>query len=165
MLAEDHRRMEALLDAAASDPEGSGIGPYTEFRAALLRHIGMEENVLLPSAHRARGGDRLSIADRLRLDHGALAALLVPPPTPGIIAAIRAILSGHNPLEEGENGLYETCDRLAGDEIGNLLQKLRSFPPPRLKPNVSGPGTMEAVRRQLAKAGYDWDDLAGGKRT
>lgn len=53
---------------------------------------------------------------------GALAALLVPAPASEIIACIKAILPGHNQLEEGEGGLYETCDRLAGDEFGMLLR-------------------------------------------
>jgi hypothetical protein len=41
----------------------------------------MEEKVLLPAAQKARGGEPLQIAAKLRLDHGALAALLVPTPT------------------------------------------------------------------------------------
>ena len=159
MLVEDHRRMEDLLALAETDAGACGAGAYEEFRSGLLRHIGMEENILIPSAHRARGGERLPIADRIRLDHGALAALLVPPPTPEIIACIKAILSGHNPLEEGKDGLYETCERLAGDEHDSLLEKLRAYPCPRLKPHVSGPGVLEATRRALARAGYEWDEL------
>jgi len=159
MLAEDHKRIDALLKLSAVNPRGCGVGAYGEFRAALLRHIGMEEKILIPSAQRARGGERLPIADRLRLDHGALAALLVPPPAPEILAAIRAILSSHNPLEEGEGGLYETCERLLGDEIEPLLERLRKFPYPPLKPHASGPGIMDAARQALARAGYDWDDL------
>jgi hypothetical protein len=75
------------------------------------------------------------------------------------MAAIRAILSGYNPLEEGEGGLYETCERLAGDEVEKLLDKLRNSPYPRLKPHVSGPGMLDTTRRALARAGYDWYDL------
>jgi hypothetical protein len=40
------------------------------------------------------------MAAKLRLEHGALAALPVPP-TLAIIAALRAILGTHNVLEEG----------------------------------------------------------------
>lgn len=79
LLAEDHRRMEALLALAAPDPEASGLDAYGEFQAALLRNIRMEEKILIPAALRARGRDSLPIADEIRLDHGALAALLVPP--------------------------------------------------------------------------------------
>jgi len=158
-LVEDHRRMEGLLALAAAETGACGAGAYEEFRSALLRHIGMEENILIPSARRARGGERLLMADRIRLDHGALAALLVPPAAPEIIACIKAILSGHNLLEEGKDGLYETCERLTGDEFGTLLEKLRNYPCPRLKPHVSSPGVLEATRRALARAGYEWDEL------
>ena len=51
-------------------------------------------------------------AAKLRLDHGAFAALLVPTPTPAIIAALRAILGAHNVVEEGPGGVYECCDGL-----------------------------------------------------
>jgi len=98
MLFEDHKRLEDLLALAETDTGARGVGAYEEFRSGLLRHIGMEENILIPSAHRARGGVRLSMAEKIRLDHGALAALLVPPPTSEIIACIKAILSGHNLL-------------------------------------------------------------------
>lgn len=158
LLASDHRRLEALLTRAARDPGSMGLEAYEEFRTGLLRHIGMEEKVLIPSAERS-GGGRPAMAEKIRLDHGALAALLVPPPTPDIINVIRIILSGHNLLEEGKDGLYETCERLARNEAGRMLQNLRGFPAPRLKPNFSGPGAMDAVRRAMARAGYDWDDL------
>lgn len=44
------------------------------------------------------------MAAKLRLDHGALAALLVPTPTPAIIVAIHTVLAAHNSLEEGPGG-------------------------------------------------------------
>ncbi len=89
MLVEDHRRMEVFLTIAEADTGARGAGAYEEFRSGMLRHIGMEENILIPSAHRARGGERLAMADRIRLDHGSLTALLVPPPTPEIIARVK----------------------------------------------------------------------------
>ena len=43
-LADDHRRLEALLDqAAAVNP--IDVAVFEQFRAGLLRHIGMEERV------------------------------------------------------------------------------------------------------------------------
>ncbi len=151
--------MEALLARAAEESGPGGLAAYSEFRTALLRHIGMEETILIPAARRARSGEQLPIAVRLRLDHGALAALLVPPPTAEIFAVIRAILSCHNALEEGEAGFYKTCESLADEHPGALLEKLRQFPIPRLRPNVSGTAVMAAARRALARAGYDWDAL------
>jgi hypothetical protein len=48
----------------------------------------------------------------LHLDHCALAALLVPTPTPTILTAIKTILEKHNPLEEGPGAVYEKCEEL-----------------------------------------------------
>ena len=63
------------------------------------------------------------MAAKVRLDHGALAALLVPTPTPVIITALRTILRAHNPLEEGPGGLYECCEQLAGAQAEALLAR------------------------------------------
>ena len=54
LLERDHARLDGLLRAA-----GGNIDPvvYEEFRAGLLRHIGLEEKILLPAARR-QGGDR-----------------------------------------------------------------------------------------------------------
>jgi len=54
---------------------------YAEFRAGLLKHIALEEKILLPAAQRLNGANPLPIAAKPRLNHGALAALLVPTPT------------------------------------------------------------------------------------
>ncbi|TKB67727.1 MAG: hypothetical protein E8D47_04045 [Nitrospira sp.] len=50
---------------------------------------------------RIQGGEPRPIASKLRLDHGAIASLLMPPPTVFIIATIRAVLKVHNTIEEG----------------------------------------------------------------
>lgn len=154
-LAGDHRRLEALLERAVVQPGRIDTAAYAQFRTGLLKHIGMEEKILLPAAQRARGGQPLPVAARLRLDHGALVALLVPTPTPAIIAAIHTILAAHNPIEEGPNGAYEICEQLAGAEAEAVLAKLRAAPDVPVKAHVDGPRVMEAARRALASAGYD----------
>ena len=85
-LADDHARIDHALQRATRQPETIAPDAYAEFRAGLLRHIGLEEKILLPAARAARGGEPLPVASKLRLDHGALTALLVPTPTPAIIA-------------------------------------------------------------------------------
>ncbi|MBI2366139.1 MAG: hemerythrin domain-containing protein [Deltaproteobacteria bacterium] len=80
-LADDHARLESLLQSATMRPDSIDPKPYAAFRAGLLKHIAMEEKILLPAAQRMRGGEPLTLAAKLRLDHGALAALLVPTPT------------------------------------------------------------------------------------
>jgi hypothetical protein len=126
-----------------------------EFRAGLLRHISLEEKILLPAAQRWQGGEPLPLAAKLRLDHGALAALLVPTPTPAIIAAIRAVLVAHNALEEGPGGVYERYEQLAGAEADALLAQLYAAPDVPVAPYADGPQVMSVVRRALMRAGYE----------
>src|SRR5215475_11151155 len=95
-LAEDHTRLDALLKRAVTTTGAIDSTPYGEFRAGLLRHISMEEKILLPAARRLRGGTPHPVAATLMRHHSALAALLVPTPTPAIIEAIRTILVTHN---------------------------------------------------------------------
>ena len=154
LLGDDHARLDALLARAAGDPSA-----YAEFRKGLLRHIGMEEKILLPAAQRARGGDPLPAAAKLRADHGALAALLVPTPTPTILRALRGILARHNALEEGPDGVYAACERLAGDEIDALVRALDAAAEVPVSPHVDSQLVMDATRRALARAGYALEDF------
>ena len=154
-LADDHRRLDALLERAMSDPENVDAAAYAQFRSGLLKHIGMEEKVLLPAAQKFRGGEPLPVAPRVRLDHGALVSLLVPSPTVPVVAAIRAILKVHNPIEEDRGGMYDQCEELAGAEVDQILRRLRDYPEVKVLPHVDSAFVMEATRRALARAGYD----------
>lgn len=156
-LAGDHRRLDALLDLAMSNPENIDAAAYAQFRAGLLKHIGMEEKVLLPAAQKLRDGEPLAVAPRLRLDHGALAALLVPSPTAPVSAAIRAILKLHNPIEEDPGGMYDQCEDLAGAAAEQILRQVQEFSEVRVVPHVDGPFIIAATRRALARAGYDFE--------
>src|SRR5580765_641850 len=115
-LAEDHDRLEVLLRSAVTPSGEIDLASYEEFRAGLLRHIGIEEKILFPASQRANGGSPHPTVPQLHRDHGALALLLVPTPTADIVAEIRSILDGHNEIEEGEGGVYHACDRLLGDK-------------------------------------------------
>ena len=157
-LAADHARLDALLRRATSQRGHIDGGAYAEFRSGLLKHIGMEEKMLLPAAQRARGGAPLPIAARLRLDHGALAALLVPTPTLAIIAALQRILTAHNAVEEAPDGVYAVCEQLVGDDAEALLTQLRAAPEVPVHAHVDGPRIMDATRRALARAGYSLDE-------
>ncbi len=158
-LANDHAHLDALLERVIAISGEINRATYAEFRAGLLKHIGMEEKILLPAAQRWRGGEPLPIAAKLRLDHGALTALLVPTPTPAIVAALRAILSTHNAREEGPGGVYESCEQLAGQEAEALLTQLRAAPKVPMAPYADGPHVMSTVRRALTRAGYDREGI------
>jgi len=153
-LSEDHRRLEALLQTAVKNPDRMDLDPYGRFRAGLLKHISMEEKILLPAATQSRGGAPLPVANKLRLDHGALTALLVPSPTPAIVGVIRSILERHNEIEEGRDGLYATCDRLLGSAAADLLAQMHAAPEVPVSAYNDGATVMPAVCRALQRAGY-----------
>ncbi|HEU4684845.1 MAG TPA: hemerythrin domain-containing protein, partial [Nitrospira sp.] len=123
----------------------------------------LEEKILLPALQRLRGGTPFPLAAKLRLDHGALAALLMPTPRAPILAAIHAILSAHNELEEGPEGLYATCDQLAESEVGSLLERLRAAPDVTVTPPSDSAAVMKTVRGALERAGYRLSDDAAGE--
>ena len=154
-LANDHARLDGALRRATYDPDHIDRVAYAEFREGLLRHIGMEEKILLPAARSANGGKPLASVDKLHLDHGALAALLVPTPTSAIIAAIKTILDGHNPLEEGPGGVYEECERLLGTGADEIVLRLQSAPRVAMAPHVDNFTALESARNALRRAGYD----------
>jgi hypothetical protein len=90
----------------------------------------------------------------------------MPTPRPAILAAIRAILSAHNVLEEAEpDGLYEAGDHLAESEIGLLLERLRAAPEVTVTPPSDSAAVIKTVRSALERAGYhlsDWEAAGEG---
>ena len=134
----DHARLDQLLELACRS-DGAIDGPtFAVFREGLLRHIAMEEKVLLPYL-RARVGEPPSIARVLRRDHGEIASLLVPSPTSSGCDLLRGVLARHNPLEEGPDGLYAACDTLAGGDAREVVAQLRAQPPVPVAPHYDGP--------------------------
>ena len=140
-LAADHRRLAALLAESIADPARFDHASFERFRAGLLRHIGIEEKILLSEARRARGGDPLPIAVRLREDHSVVAALMVPTPDAALVDEIRAVLEEHDALEEGHLGLYDACDELLAGDVDAVLARIRAAPEPPLAPHFDGKGT------------------------
>jgi hypothetical protein len=158
ILGDDHVRLDGLL-AAAARPGAIDLETYDRFAAGLFRPIAMEDKVLLPEAARRQGGAPLAIERRLRADHAALGALLVPPPTHDLVSRIRAVLSEHNPLEEGPGGLYETCERLFGPEAPAILARLEAVKPMRAPRHLDGPRFWQQIetlmRARVPKPGSD----------
>ena len=143
-MEDDHRRLDAVL--ARVEAAGPAPGPlYDEFRSGLLRHMWVEEHLLMPRVRKAVPSVG-KILDRLHSDHGALTALLVPVPTPGILATIRAILAPHNRIEEEPGGLYE----LYGEEPS--LDRAPIIP---LRACSEGPEALAYCRRALGRVGIE----------
>lgn len=152
--AADHARLDGFLRRSVADPRAFDRDAFETFRSGLLRHIALEEKFLLPRARKARGGEPLPVARRLRVDHGAIASLLVPTPDAQIVAELRSILEPHNAVEEGPGGLYETCDHLLAPEVDDVLERIRAYPDVKAAPHNDGPGTYrtaEEARRGSAR--------------
>lgn len=154
-LSEDHARLDAALRAAVADPARIDPAPYTELRAGLLRHIAMEEKVLLPEARARRGGRPLDVEARLRADHSLLATLFIPTPTHALLDEVRTILEAHNALEEGPDGIYAACEALldAGAQA-DVLARVHAVPQVRLGAHTDTPAVhahLEALRRARAR--------------
>ncbi|RPI04835.1 MAG: hemerythrin domain-containing protein [Ignavibacteriae bacterium] len=156
--AEDHRRLDDILRASDIRPNEYDMKAYGHFRSALLKHIKLEETLLFPALEKSQRGVYTERIAKLRLDHGALTALMVPPPSPAIINAIRFILAGHNQLEEEPKGLYDLCDEFIQDPDG-ILSKMRQTADVPLLPHNTEAFILEATRRALARAGYNYDDF------
>lgn len=169
-LTEDHRRLEQLLDQAGLQGGKIDSVPYEEFRAGLLRHIGMEEKILFPAIQRAQQGQADSVLvppldsllARLRLEHGALATLLMPSPTPAILATIREILQRHDEIEESPGGPYGVGDNLLGKEAAKILAALRAAPAVNVMPHSDTPAVTTTLHRVLARAGYKLSEVQRG---
>lgn len=161
-LAEDHARLDALLTSALG-PDGVDRDSFGEFRAGLLRHIGIEEKLVFPAIRAARGGDPHPDWVRLRIDHGALTSLLVGPPTPELVAEIRSILEPHNEIEERAGAVYETCDELLADEGAALLARIRAYPPVRVAPYRDGPRVLRRAADALRVSAMQFDRPGTGR--
>lgn len=153
-LEEDHIRIEDALRRASSAPDLIDPAAYVEFRGALLRHIGLEEKILLPAARAANKGQTVHGADQLHLDHGALAALLVLTPTTAIIRRIRGILDGHNKIEEGSGGVYAQCEQLLGPNAGQILARLKAAAPVAMAAYSDNETAVASMHAALRRAGY-----------
>ena len=155
-LSADHDRLDALLESATANRAAVDMATYSEFRKGLLRHISIEEKIVLPAIAKWQRGRKSALADRLRLDHGAIVSLLVPPPSRSIILTLRSILTVHNALEEGEGGLYEQFGALAGSEAETMLDKLKAAPDVLVLQHNEQPDAVEVTKRAVVRAGYEF---------
>lgn len=149
LLADDHARLDALLSRAVRLPDGVDLEAFDAFRGGLLRHIAIEEKILFPALREARRGEAHPDWKRLRVDHGALTSLLVPPPTHELVAEIRSILEPHNLLEERPGAVYDSADALPGAEAAALAERMRAYPPVKVMPYRDGPRVLHRAADAL----------------
>lgn len=156
---EDHHRIEGLLNKAMEQPGGIEMSYYHQFRTRLLRHIKMEEKILFPAARKVDDAVMQALIPRFRLEHGALTALLVPPPTKALVYAIRHVLEKHDLAEEESGGLYDVCEALTHGQTQELLIQLAATEEVPVHPPNPAPIAIEAARRAMDRAGYDLDEI------
>jgi len=157
-LSNDHDRLDDLLERATAKPGVIDSKTYADFRKRLLRHISIEEKIVLPAIARWRGGQKAAFADRLHLDHGAIVALMVPPPSPSIILTLKSVFAVHNPLEENSGGLYDIFETLAGAETETMLEELKAAPAVPVLPHNPKPELLELAKKALARAGHEFKE-------
>lgn len=156
----DHRRLEYLLEKATENMDAIDMESYLAFRIGLLTHISLEEKVLFKAAQIANNNEPIPLAKQLRVEHGAITSLMVPPPNAELIKVIKTVLEKHDILEEEEGGMYDMCEELTHGLTEKILQELRNFPPVRVHPNNDIPLAWEAAKRACARAGWDYDEIA-----
>lgn len=158
-LAKDHDRIDQLLNKAIGQLGEIDSDSYHQFRTQLLRHIKMEEKVLFPAAKKADPALMQELIARYRLEHGALTALMVPPPTLSLIKVIRHLLERHNGAEEEPNGLYDICEALTQEQTQEILDQLAATEEVPVHPPNPALFALESAKRSLARAGYDFDEM------
>lgn len=156
---EDHHRIDKLLNKATERPGEIDMNYYHQFRTGLLRHIKMEEKTLFPAAKNVDHALMQKLIPRYRLEHGALTALMVPPPTPSLIKAIRYVLEKHDMAEEEPGGMYDVCEALTHGQTQELLDQLAHTEEVPVHPPNPAPIAIESARRALARAGYNFDEI------
>jgi len=162
-LSHDHRYIDRLFERALQHDTVDML-LYTKFRIRLLRHIAIEEQLVLPVIRKHLPGG-FPMETQLRLEHGALAALLVPPPDTDVTDVLACLLRKHNALEEAHGTLYELLDNCARLEDDDVTAAIRNHPEPPLSRFINNPMALEPAKRALDRAGYSFDALLREART
>jgi len=148
-LAADHQRLHEFLARAATGTFDAEA--FERFRGGLLRHIGIEEKLLFPEVRR-RGGGAPEALLRLRVEHAALAALLVPTPDATLAAEIEALLVVHDAREDATGGVYASCEAILGEASAALADAAQQFPTVRTARHFDGNGVHRTAREAIASA-------------
>jgi iron-sulfur cluster repair protein YtfE (RIC family) len=142
-LQADHRRLDGLIEACratlAAGDSGAAAGLFGEFRAGLLRHIKIEEEMVFPEFEAATGLDPThGPTGVMRYEHEEITRMLelirelLSAPEPGVPEFERlrdrltSLLHEHNAKEE--RILYPMTDRMVqAERLRGLVERMRSF--------------------------------------
>lgn len=132
-MVEDHARADALLRRALAVRPVDEVA-FAAFRRELLRHMALEEDVLVRYAE-ARAD--FPLGDRIRADHDEIRKLVAGRACVDKIARLVELLGRHNAIEEGPDGLYVTCDAIAGADADALVTRLKRYAPPKPRAGIA----------------------------
>ncbi|AKF11062.1 hemerythrin domain-containing protein [Sandaracinus amylolyticus] len=137
LIEDEHRELDALL--ARADAAGLlDLEAFEALRARLLRHIAIEEKLILAEVRVVRGGEPIEGARRVRVEHGAIASLLVGTPDVALVAELRSLLIAHEAFEE--QGLYAACEVVLGPERAlDIAHRARTYPAIPVAKHFDGP--------------------------
>lgn len=156
----DHRRIDQLLEDSIENKKVTNFDLYHQFRVGLLTHIKMEEKILFKAAQEANGGQPVPIAAQLRLEHGALTALMTVYPDEKVINAVRHILEVHDEREEKPGGMYDICEQLTEHRTEEILEELANVTEVPVHPFNTSDMVFGAMTRALLRAGFDFDVIS-----
>jgi iron-sulfur cluster repair protein YtfE (RIC family) len=134
-MTDDHRRCDRIFadaEAAVSQRDWPGAGGhFSEFREAMERHFGLEEQVLFPALE-ARAGGALGPTQVMRMEHAQMRQLLVEMSNAadrrdqqaylGAAETLMIVMQQHNMKEE--QILYRMTDEMLADQAPQLLERL-----------------------------------------
>ena len=156
----DHRRIEDIFEKSIKDINNIDYELYQQFKVGILTHIKMEEKGLFLAAQKANNNIPLEMQPQLRLEHGAITALTVPPPDQEVVNVIKRLLEIHDEHEEKDGGMYEICENLTEHQTDEVLELVKSMNQVPIHPHNHAPIAIEAAKRAVARAGYDYDEMA-----
>lgn len=150
-LVREHDEFLRLLDGCLTDERAVDLRRFEEFRRRQLRHVALEERVLMPALARRLGAPPV-FQNGLRKDHASVAALCVAEPNPDFLVDLRELLAWHNRGEEAPGGLYALCgEHLGGDSA--LDEEAAKLAPLVLPPYGSGPSVVDVLREVMRAIG------------
>ncbi len=153
VLAREHEELLKLLDRCLTADGGVDARLYDEFRTRQLKHLAIEEQVLVRLL-RERGGLPSEFQNGIRRDHEAVAVFCVTAPEPDFVHDLRDLLAWHHRVEEGPAGLYPLFDGLDVDDAV-LERALAAVTPVPLPPLGRGPAVARLLRQVRRDVGLE----------
>lgn len=152
VLTAQHAQLRAELVGCFVGPAGLDVERFDVFRHSLLRHISIEEQVVMPALLAVLGAPP-GFRNGLRKDHAGIAALCVPLPEREWLENLRDLLDEHYRAEEEPGGLFDLCDRHLGARRDDVLAAIERHPAVTLAPFRRGRPVRDQLRTVLLATG------------